>query len=229
MEREDETAIHGSDQVTQEIRFEQTEEATIHGSEQAIQSNHIDNDHEQAEQTIIYDQPEIEGQKEPEAASCENEFDVFGQLVSSDLTTIANTDIWAARNLKMKLQMVLANGYMEWVQQNGNLRSQIVSPQPQILLQTMPPPIIQTMLPPTVQQFESDKDDNSEDGLDYAVYGEDGERFDVRKHRFMAILLIEDKAIASLSFHKKVAEKLGLDVDDNVHELGIDGVPVKPK
>lgn len=198
---------------------------------------------EEVEETIIDDHNGQAGQQAASTANWEREFADFGRFVSTELIVIAENNIWAARDLKMKVHKVMVDGYMEWMQQNVNVQPPIVSSQPD-MLQAMSPetaqlcpfsaplpqPITTVSSQSTSAIVASDSEQSDEDSeIEYYVYGEDGDIFDARIHRYMAVYLPENSSVASVRFHKKIAQTFGCYVDEDVRKLEANGVPVKRK
>lgn len=150
----------------------------------------------------------------------ENEFDIFGMFVASELKSIALVNVHAARSLKLKLQMALAGGVMEWLNGNQQQNFQIITQQP----------IAVTSIPQTANvsiQPSSDKHSSDEFESNFKVFGGDGEMFDARRHKTMSVFYTDKNVVADLKTHKYIANIFEVYVDcaDN-YDLS-NGAPVR--
>lgn len=154
------------------------------------------------------------------AEAIENEFDIFGMFVASELKSIALVNVHAARNLKVKLQMVLASGVMEWLNGNQPQNFQIIARQP-IAVQSIPQTENASIQP------SSDKHSSDEFESNFEVFGEDGEKFDARRHKTMSVFYTDKNVVADMKTHKYIANIFGVYVDcaDN-YDLS-NGAPVR--
>lgn len=83
----------------------------------------------------------VENQQFENHGALEDEFDVFGRYVASELKIMSTTDLWGARSTKAKMEMVLASRHFEWVQENESQQTAQTIPVPaesQIYVQSMP-------------------------------------------------------------------------------------------
>lgn len=159
--------------------------------------------------------PSMSGVRNAEAI--ENEFDIFGMFVASELKSIALVNVHAARNLKVKLQMALADGVMEWL--NGN-QAQIITQQP-IAVKSIPQTANASIQP------SSDEHSSDEFESNFEVFGEDGEIFDARRHKTMSVFYTDKNVVADMKTHKYIANIFGVYVDcANNYDLS-NGVPVR--
>lgn len=149
------------------------------------------------------------------AEAIENEFDIFGLFVASELKSIALVNVYAARNLKVKLQMELASGVMEWLNGTHPQHFQIIAQQP-IAVQSIPQ-TENTSIQPSSDEFDSN----------FEVFGEGGEKFDARRHKTMSVFYSDKNVVADLKTHKYIANIFGVYVDcaDN-YDLS-NGAPVR--
>lgn len=161
---------------------------------------------------------------------------MFGSFVASELNNFSRSNLAAARLLKVKMQMVLAGGIFEWLN-NAN------QPQPIQILMQQPlsaPPTFE-IVPQTDQTIEQPSDASSnysemepttelpEELIDsnFTVLGEDGEIFDASRHTTMTIIYTDENAIADMKTHKSLAGKFGVYVDcSDDYDLS-NGAPVK--